>query len=181
MTTAGEKALRPTQVELLLSVIDELKDLSLIKLAVAGGIRREDIIKILTKDVNFKENSVTFYQKKKKHTHTVFLPKSVMNTLAMSMKIHKKTPYLFPSKRKNKHISSKTAYNILQRYLKRADLNQRPFHALRATCYKLCQKKGWPVEQCAKHLDDTIRVAQQHYATPSPEEMKETAQSKEVL
>ena len=96
-------------------------------------------------------------------------------------KSNNKSPYLFYSKDNKGHIASKTAYNILQRYLKIAGIEPVPFHALRATCIKLCERRGWTAEQTAKHTGDTVRVIQEHYLTPSVEEMKEIAQDKAIL
>ena len=177
----GEKSLTLKEVRNLLGVVTDIIHYNLIKLALVGGIRRADIITITKSDINQQDNSVMFMEKKKKRVKKVFLPQSLMNNIAMSMKINKKSPYLFPSKRPNKHISSKTAYNILQKYLKLAEIKSIPFHALRSTCYKLCQEAGWSPEQASKHLGDTVRVAQEHYATPTENEMKEVAESKEIL
>ena len=77
----------------------------------------------------------------KKRFWTVFLPLNVINTIAMSIKSNPKSPYLFPAKNPKKHIADRTAYNILQKYLKKADINSKPFHALRSTCIKIAQKK----------------------------------------
>lgn len=179
----GEKSLTPQQVETLLDNIPDLHDYGIIQLAVSTGMRREDIVNVKSKDIDVINCSVTYYERKKKRTRTVFVSKNVMNTLQKIMKINKRATYLFPGRMISKggHISSKTAYNIFNRYLKAVGLEPRPFHALRATCYKMCQKKGWNPEQAARHLGDTIRVAQEHYAVPSVEEMKEAAIEKAII
>jgi len=68
-----------------------------------------------------------------------------------------------------------------QKYLTAAGVESKPFHALRATCIKLCQQRGWSVEQAAKLLGDTIRVVQEHYTTPSNEELKQVAREKPII
>lgn len=181
----GQKALTEDNIDKLLNVITDLKQLGLIQLAIAGGIRREDIVRIKSNDVNPEDGSITFYEHKKKRTKKIYIPKTVMNTLEMIIKSNKKEEFLFPGKSESRygkgHISGKTAYNIFNRYLKKADLDPRPFHALRASCMKLCQKRGWTPEQTAEHTGDTIKVIQEHYSTPSTEEMKETVNKKELL
>ncbi len=181
--TSGEKALTPSNVDKLLTIVNDINHEGLLKLAICGGLRREDIVQVFVKDIDFQEASVTFYQHKKKNHHTVYLPRSVIVTLEKIIKINKRvnSPYLFPSTNPKKHISSRTAYNILQRYLKLAGLETIPFHALRSTCVKLCQSKGWTPEQSAKHLDDTITTIQKHYTTPSQDERKEVANEKAIL
>jgi integrase len=90
---------------------------------------------------------------------------------------------MFPKENNvKKHLCSKTAYNMLQRNLSKLGFKENvPFHALRATCIKLCQKAGWTPEQTSKHVGDTIRVIQEHYSTPSIEEMKSVTRSKPIL
>jgi len=180
-STSGENSLTFKQVEKLRYVLDKLEDKVLIELAIATGIRRADIVAIERKNIDFANNKLTFKQNKKRNYHTVYLPTEIMNLLKMFTEIYR-SKYLFPSHIKNKnHLSSKTAYNILQRNLKKANLPQRPFHALRATCVKMCQRKGWTVNETAKLLDDKVSTVQQHYATPSDEEMKRIAQEKKLL
>lgn len=179
---SGEKALTIAQVHKLLGVVTDLRHKALLELAIAGGIRRADIVKIMVRDVNPKENAVTYYEHKKKRIRTVYIQGSVMNTLIMCIRSQKGTPYLFPSSyTPKKPISSKTAYNILQKHLKNAGLPSIPFHALRATCYKIAKVRGWSVEQAAKHIGDTVRVAQEHYGRPSDLELKEVSEEKALI
>lgn len=183
----GEKALTEGNVNTLLEHITDLEHLGLIQLGIAAGIRRSDIVRIKKQDVNFGDNSVTFYEQKKRRTHKVYIPQTVANTLKMIIKINKRqgNPYLFVGQSESKynkgHMSDRNAYNILNKYLKKAGLDFRPFHALRATCIKLCQRKGWEPAQTAAHVGDTIRVIQEHYSVPSNDEMKETANNKALI
>ncbi|MCG2825156.1 MAG: hypothetical protein L6265_01035 [Thermoplasmatales archaeon] len=71
--------------------------------------------------------------------------------------------------------------NRFQKYLVVAGVESKPFHALRATCIKLCQRGGWSVEQAAKLVGDTIRVVQEHYTTPSNEELKQVARERPII
>lgn len=180
--TSGQKALTEGQVEKLLEYITDLEELALIKLAISTGIRRKDISQIKSKDVNFETNTITFYENKKKRTKTVPLNPNLATTLKMWLGVNK-SEWLFPSRfSKNKsHMSSRTAYNILRKNTRRAGLPDIPFHALRATCVKLCQRKGWTPEQTAELLGDRISTIQKHYSTPSFEEMKEVAFNKSIL
>lgn len=78
-------------------------------------------------------------------------------------------------------ISADAAPTTLERALRNAGLRPRPFHSLRATCIKLAQWKGWTPEQVAKLTGDSIRVIQQHYSTPSRDEMQKVATEKPLL
>jgi integrase len=180
--TSGQKALTEGQVEKILSFITNLEDLALIKLAICTGIRRKDIVSIKKKDVDFENNTITFYEHKKKRTKTVPLNLNLATTLKMWIEVSK-SDWLFPTRfiEKKQHMSSRTAYNILRRNTRKASLPDIPFHALRATCVKLCQRKGWTPEQTAELLGDRISTIQKHYSTPSFEEMKEVANNKAIL
>jgi integrase len=179
----GQKALTKAQVNKLLETIPDLKDLVLIELAIAIGLRRSDVIRILHRDIDTVGCKLTYYEKKKKRTRTVPIPQRLAKDIERWFRASKniKTDWLFPAKNPKNHISSRTVYNILQRNLKLAGLPSRPVHALRATCVKLCQAKGWTAEQTAELIGDTIRVVQEHYATPSVEEMKQVMHEKSII
>lgn len=181
----GQKALTEENVKSLLESIGNLEHLALIQLGISAGIRREDIVRIKTKDIDFNKGTVVFYEHKKRRTKTVFPGTTSMNSLKMLKTINKKSEFLFPGRSEKKygkgHLSGRQAYNILNTYLEKAGLDKRPFHALRATCIKLCQKKGWTAEQTAEHVGDTIRVIQEHYATPSTDEMRQVASEKSLI
>jgi integrase len=85
-----------------------------------------------------------------------------------------KSPYLIT-------YSGRTAHRKLQDYCDKAQIPRRPFHALRATCIKFCQRAGWRVEEVAKLTGDTIAVIQEHYSTPSESEMQEAIEKKAIL
>ena len=178
---SGKLALTELQVKKLFDTIDTLMDEVLFRLAISTGIRREDIVKIKWKDVDLKAYAMTFYEKKKKQTRLVFIGGKVVKAIEKYLKyLNKKQPWLFPGRKKNKHINGKTAYNHLQTFLKKADLPGRPFHALRATCIKLAQKRGWSIEEVMVLTGDTFRTIKEHYDTPSDEEMKNATQNSPI-
>lgn len=181
----GRKSLSEANVDALLSVITDLDHSALLMLALSTGIRRNDIVRIKQADFDHETRKLSFYESKKKRIHTVHVPPNVANVLEMVKTAHKKSVYLFPgnSDKKNGqgHISDRQAYNILNKYLERAGLEKRPFHALRSTCIKMCQKKGWKPEETAELVGDTIAVIQEHYMVPSDQEMKEVSKDKAIL
>jgi integrase len=172
---SGEHALTGKQVDLFLSVVTDVRDLALFQVALTGGLRRDDIVNLMRSGVNFVDGSLHFYEKKKKRFKTIFLPSSTMNTLQMVFRAYpREKGRLFP-------ISSKTAYNRFQTYLDRAGISRRPFHSLRATCIKLCQSRGWQPEQTAEHVGDRVPTIQEHYLTPSVDEMRDVTREKAIL
>jgi len=183
---SGTLALSEKEVEKLLLSIGNLRDKVLISLAIATGLRREDIVGILKKDVDLKHNTITYYEKKKKRTRTVPIGNKMSNLLEMYLHtLDTKNPWLFPSPKKGKyaksHMSGRQAYDIFNEALDKIGLKRRPFHALRATCVKLAQKRGWKIEEVMELTGDSYRTISLHYATPSQDEMKEIATEKEIL
>jgi integrase len=176
----GEKALTLKEYEKVLNVIDNLPDEVMLKLAIATGARREDAVNIKWVDVDEDNNCITFFERKKDRIKQVFVPPSLI------MLLTKYKNSLGKDFNKGKHVTilpfnGKTAYNHFQKLCKKAGVPTRPFHALRATCIKFCQMKGWSVEAVSKHVGDTIEVIQRHYSIPSTSEMKEEAQVKPII
>ena len=155
----------------------------LLTLAIETGIRREDLVSIPIEGLNLGAGELTFRETKKKRTRTVNLGETLTSTLRQyTTVLPKGTRWLFPSREHGKgHLSGKTAWNALDGALRRAGLKPRPFHSLRATCVKVAQRRGWTPEQIAELTGDTIRVIQQHYSTPSHDEMRLLAKEKPLL
>jgi integrase/recombinase XerC len=176
----GRKSLTRDQMNKFLSVITDISHLAMFELALTTGIRRSDIVEIRINDFDFERRKLSFYEHKKRRLKTVFLSDRVATKLKMVAKTRTKGTYFFQNSRGNS-ISSRTAYNIFQRYLKKAGLDQRPFHSLRATCIKLCQASGWKPEETAELVGDSLKVIQEHYTIPSDDDMKEVIEKKAIL
>jgi integrase len=181
--TSGEHALNEPEVRALLSKINHYEDKTLLVLAITTGIRREDIVKIELHGIDFEKGEVKYWEAKKKRPWVVPIGSETKVTLESHVRtLPKGTRWLFPNRCHPKnHISGRTAYNIFQRWLVIAGLEHRPFHTLRATCIKLCQKRGWTPEQVSALTGDSIRTIQEHYVTPTNQEMIEVATTKPIL
>lgn len=181
----GRKSLSEADVHSLFSVITDLEHSALLMLAVSTGIRRGDIVRIKQNDFDYESRKLTFYEQKKKRTHSVFVPVNTANMLEMLKKANRGETYMFTGKSEKSygkgHLSDRQAYNIFNMYLKKAGLEKRPFHSLRSTCIKLCQKRGWKPEETAELVGDTLNVIQEHYSVPSEQEMKEVTKDKAIL
>lgn len=179
----AESALTEEQVKKLIHVVSHLNHEVLLLLAVSLGLRRDAIVAISLKDVDLKNNQLRLYEKGKERV----LPLSLSLAIKLEQHIHTvkkkyRSKWLFPSSHNpEKHISSKTAWNTLNKYLLKANLPQRPFHALHATCIKLCQKKGWHIEQVMKLTNESFRNIKVYYDVPGEEEMLEIAKCKPLF
>jgi integrase len=178
----GEKALTEKQVKAFLGKIATIYDDALFRLAVTTGIRREDIVAIKQANVDLDNYQLSFYEHKKKRIRVVPLSESVVQKLRQHLNVIGKGEWLFPSPyNSKKYISGRQVYNRFQNYLTAAGIEPKPFHALRATCIKLCQKRGWAIEQAAKLVGDTIKVVQEHYTIPSNEELKQVVKERPLI
>lgn len=185
--TTGEKALSETEWKKLQEVIDNLEDEVLFKLAISAGIRREDIGHSPKKNTGIRISDITelpngtgklkFTEHKKNRIHEVPLSKEMMRLIRLLVNSRdkaNKSPFLIT-------YSGRTCHRRLQEYCDKAQIPRRPFHALRATCIKFCQRAGWRVEEVAKLTGDTIAVIQEHYSTPSEGEMQEAIEQKAII
>lgn len=183
---SGTLALTEGNIEKLLLSIGNIRDKVLISLAIAIGLRREDIVAIHKKDVDLKNLMITYYEKKKKRTRTVPISPALGNLIEMYLHtLNAKNLWLFPSPKKGKyakaHMSGRQAYDIFNEALDKMGAKRRPFHALRATCVKLAQKRGWKIEEVMELTGDSYRTIALHYATPSQDEMRKVATEKAIL
>ncbi len=182
----GEKALTPKQQGKLIIALESYRDEVLIKLEFALGCRRADIVRIEWANVNEEDNGITYHEKKKgDRLHTAFVSDDIIQMLKRHRGLST-GKFIFPGIKDRKgHLADRTAYDIFNRAMKRAEIitaqQTWPFHALRATCIKNCQRAGWSAEQTAAHVNDTVRAIQEHYTTPSMFEMAQVAKEKPII
>lgn len=172
---SGEKALTRNEYLKILDVCDTFEDELFIKFAIATGLRREDFVGIKIKDIDLNKNLLVFYEHKKGRHRTIPLPNDLCQLIKKYLKtIPEKQEKLFP-------FCGRTAYNRFHELCRKAGISVRPFHSLRATCIKFCQQKGWTIEQTASLVGDSIEVVQEHYLTPSFDEIMENVNNKNIL
>src|SRR5574341_1186567 len=169
--TSGEKALTKSEYEKLINVITDIQDELMVKMAVATGLRREDLCSIETTNISLKDKNLTFYEAKKKKWRTIDLPDAVITLIekffnTLDKKKRAKRKYLFD-------FCGRTAYRHLNYWCTTAGIPERPFHSLRATCINFAHDNGWTDEQIARLTGDRITTVQEHYRTPGVDEMRE--------
>lgn len=172
--TSGEKALSKSEYDKIISVIDNIEDELLVKMAVTTGLRREDLCDVKISNINFNDGLLTFYESKKKIDRSIYLNLDLLLLIKKFLKTQGKRETLFS-------FGGRTAYRHLNHWCQIAGIPERPFHALRATCVKFCQVAGWKPEQVCKLTGDTLRTIQEHYSTPSEGEMKEVVKEKPII
>jgi len=176
---SGEKALTREEYNKLIAAITDLQDELLIKLAVATGIRREDLCNIKFDNIKIEDKTLTFWESKKSIQRTIDLPDSIIVLIkkfynSIPKEDLKKREYLFD-------FVGRTAYRHFNEWCEVAGIPERPFHALRATCIKFCHGAGWTDEQISKLTGDKIATIQEHYMTPSVDEMRAVTQGRAIV
>lgn len=181
----GRDALTDKNVKDLLESFSNLQEKALIHLTIACGFRRNDVVNIKQQDANLETGAITYYEHKKNRTRTITIPSSAaLHTLRLHVNSCKKSKWLFPSPlstRADKHVSDRHMYDVFNEHLELIGLRHRPFHSLRATCIKMCERAGWKDYETAELVGDTVAVIQEHYSTPSEQEMHELAIAKQIV
>ena len=182
----GEKALTRKEFDKVMETVDVFEDEVMLLLAVSTGIRREDIghspkknTGIRIEDIKELEGGnweLSFFEHKKNRIWTVPLNEKMMRKIKQLINSRGKQQSEFLIS-----YSGRTCHRRLQEYCKKAGVEPRPFHALRATCIKFCQAAGWSAEQVSRLTGDTIAVIQEHYSTPSTSEMNEVTRDKPII
>jgi integrase len=155
----------------------------MIALTLALGLRREDVVNVKSRDFDPVNGVITYYEHKKKRTRTSYIPsQEVIQLLNMHLKTCRPSDWLFPSPRttpyfRNKHVSSRHAYNVFNEHLEKAGISRRPFHSIRATAYKIAKERGWSPRMASELIGDSLEIAEKHYGAPSVGEMKSAAKN----
>ena len=173
----GEKALTRDEYLKLLSLVESSEDKLLLLIGAGLGTRRADMSRLVVRNFDFNNHTVTYLEKKKGNApHTAPLPDKLEQELKIFIKERKLglNDRIFS-------IKDRQLCNHFYALLDKAGLERRGIHSLRGTCVKFCQSRGWTVEQTAKLINDKIATVQVHYATPSQSEMIEVMKNKEVI
>ena len=172
----GEKALSHEEYSKLLAVITDIQDELMIRLGVNSGLRREDLCNVKCDNINLKDQTLRFYEAKKRIERNIDLSSDIC---ALIQKFYntldkndlRKREYLFD-------YVGRTAYRHFDTWCKAAMIPTRPIHALRGTCIKFAHDAGWSDMAIAKLTGDKIKTIQEHYMTPSIDEMRQLKRDK---
>jgi integrase len=173
----GEKALTRAEFNKLLDAAETSEHRLMLLIGAGLGLRRFDMSRIVVRNINFEEHSLTYLEKKKGDApHTVYIPRKLEQELQIFIHDH--------NKGLNDRLFSVKDRQLCRWYhylLKKCDIEVRGIHSLRGTCVHFCQNSGWTIEQTAKLINDKVSTVQEHYSTPSQSEMKEVTMKKEVI
>ena len=154
--------------ERLLSVTESFEDLTLFRLALSTGLRREDIANIEVGNIDLDNRQLRFWESKKRRWWTVPL------TIECCQEINRLLN-TFPNGRKKLFdMTGRTAYNRLQKYLEKAGIKKElSFHDLRRSFIKTAKRKGLSPKAVSQITGDTLATIEKSYANLDMEELKE--------
>ena len=154
--------------ESLLSVTESFEDLTLFRLALSTGIRREDIVSIDVGNIDLDNRRLKFWESKKRRWWEVPLTVEVCQEIRRLLNT-------FPNGRKRLFdMTGRTAYNRLQKYLEKAGIKKElSFHDLRRSFIKTAKRKGLSPKAVSQITGDTLATIEQSYANLDMEELKE--------
>jgi len=143
---------------------------------VTTGIRREDIVGIDLSNIDWQNNTLTFWEQKKRRFWTVPLEADTVTTLKMYINTLPK------GQKKLFNFTGRTAYNHLQGYLKKANIKKKiPFHALRTTFVKRSKELGRDIKAVQQITGDSERTILKHYSEWTMDELKEIIDKKSII
>ena len=127
------------QISLLLKFTDsdDMKDILILEIFYSTGVRISELVRIKIEDINLKNNSINILGKGNKKRVVIignYAKKKIENYL--NYKHKKSCGFLFPNlkKSKNKHISERTVFNIVKKYVSKVTQNEKISpHSLRHT------------------------------------------------
>lgn len=161
------ETLSSREIQMLIGCIDILEDKALIVLGLTTGIRRGDIVKIETGNIDWDNETLKFWEEKKDRYLTIPLEKSVVSLLRMYVNTLKNQRHLFD-------FSGRTANRRLKKYVKKAGIRKSiTFHSLRATFVKRSKEEGRDVKMVCQITGDSERTILEHYSEWTDSELKE--------
>lgn len=160
-------SLTVAEQQLLLSVTDTFEDLSLFKLALTTGIRREDIVNIDRGNIDLVNHSLRFWDSKKRRWWDVPLTDDVAQTLKRFINTQGDQKKLFS-------MTGRTAYNRLQKCLRKAGIRKHlSFHDLRRSMVKTAKRQGLSPKAVSQIIGDSLAVVDRYYTNLDQYELKE--------
>lgn len=171
-----KESLTFAEVQILLDSCETITEKALIETAISTGIRRKDIVNIEVNRVDLENRKITFWEEKKDRLWMVAIPPELVQTLKM---------YLWAKPVDQRYLfefSGKTAYNILQKVMKRSGIRKHvPFHGLRRTFIRLSKRMGRDTRFVMDQTGDTARVILEAYEGYTVDEMAEMMKEDNIL
>jgi integrase len=190
--TRSQFHLTEDQIKLLIKHADKLRDKVIIKLLAYCGLRRFELAKIKTNDINFETKKINILGKKNIQRLATIFSDQLLEDLKLYIRYvlnNDKQGYLFPavsSLNKKGHISPTEINRVVAKAGHRAHLNNpvpelkniNP-HILRHSCARILKDKGLSLEVVQKVLGHlSYKTTMDLYGTKSISDMDKELKEK---
>lgn len=177
-----EKYLTEEEIGKLLEIIDEIEDKTLIVFTLETGLRRSEVVNILTSNIDYERQVVKIYDEKKNHWREVVFPRYVGSQLRMYLNSRKqKSSLLFP-------FCGRTANRRLKKWCVKAEIRierkgktRVSFHWLRHTFIIRSKMVGRDIKVVQQNTGDTIETILKYYRKLSIEDRIREVENKPIL
>ena len=149
------------------------RDKTLIRLALATGLRISALLNLNIEDVDY-ENKVLRVIEKRQKIRAIEIGDNTLEMLQQWIEIKKTictTPELFTSLKENR-LSTDAANDMLKKYCKEAGIKIISFHKLRATAVCLLAKNNIPLKSIARQMGHNSTATTQIYLDAFDEDNK---------
>jgi site-specific recombinase XerD len=168
--------LNSNEVLRLLQAAPSLRDKLLLGLMYASGVRVSEVVRFRWRDLDFERCTLSVWQGKGRTDRLVLLPKSFAPLLQAMSKEFAPDDFIFPSTRRGRHISPRTAARAMERARKIAGIGKRATpHSLRHSFATHMVENGTDirfVQQFLGHVKlETTRIYTK-LAVPNPDNIK---------
>lgn len=178
----SEKCLTEKEIQKLLSVIDQIEDKTLILFTLETGLRRSEVVEILTSNIDYKRQTVKIYDEKKDEWRIVVFPEYIGSQVKMYLNSRNlNSPYLFS-------FCGRTANRRLKKWCRRAGIRSSKsdktlvtFHWLRHTFIRRSKMAGREIKVVQQNTGDTIETILKYYRKPSIEQCKQEIEAKRIF
>ena len=178
----ADKYLSEDELVRLLASIEDLEDKSLVLFGLETGLRRSEVVSILTSNIDFTRQLAQVYDEKKDHWRDVVFPRYIGSHLRMYLNIRtRKSARLFP-------FSSRTANRKLRKWCERAEVRLNAsgrsmvtFHWLRHTFIRRSKMVGRDIKLVQQNTGDTVETILRYYRELSVEDRLTEIESKPIL
>src|SRR5713226_9467066 len=121
------RALTETQIRILLSSIENIRNDALIRLGLSVGLRVSEVVSLRTSEIDFKRGLIKIWDEKKDKWRLIMPTLEALSAIRKYLNALDKQPqYLFP-------MTTKTVERIIQKYSKQALGFVISWHSLRTT------------------------------------------------
>lgn len=123
------KPLTVSDIEKIINVTDNLRDKVMFEILYGTGIRREELVNIKVSDINFEQSIIRIFGKGGKE-RIVPIHKKALNMIKELIK-EQNSIWLFPSPRKNNHLSVRQVNTIVEKWSIKAGIEKVTPHMFR--------------------------------------------------